>query len=93
MSFLKVKPVLIKSYISEKATDLRGLNKYIFEVERKANKTEVKKVIEKLYNVKVEKINFGILKLKKKRMGQNITQFKPKKKAIVTLKEGNKIEI
>ncbi|HOK17490.1 MAG TPA: 50S ribosomal protein L23 [Candidatus Paceibacterota bacterium] len=90
---MKVKPVLIKPYISEKATFLKGLNKYIFEVEKKANKIEVKKIIEKLYNVKVEKVNFVILKLKKKRMGRNITQFKPKKKAIVTLKEGYKIEM
>ncbi len=93
INFLKVKPVLIKPYISEKATFLKGLNKYIFEVEKKANKIEVKKIIEKLYNVKVEKVNFVILKLKKKRMGRNITQFKPKKKAIVTLKEGYKIEM
>lgn len=93
ISFMKVKPVLIKPYLSEKASNLTSLNKYVFEVEKGVNKTEVKKFIEKFYNVKVEKVNFVVLKIKKKRMGRNITQFKPKKKAIVTLKEGYKIEI
>lgn len=93
INFLKVKPILVKPYISEKATDLKSLNKYLFEVGKEINKIEVKKFIEKLYNVKVEKVNFVIIKGKKKKIGRNITRFQPRKKAIVTLKEGYKIEI
>ncbi len=85
--------VFIKPYLSEKSTDLKELNQYVFEVEKNLNKIEIKKAIEKFYKVKVEKVNLTLKKGKKKRFGRKISRFKPKKKAVVTLKEGEKIEI
>ena len=68
-------------------------NKYTFSVDKRANKIQIKKAIEELFNVKVEKVNKMNTAPKKKRVGQ-YTGFKPViTKAIVKLAEGDKIEI
>jgi len=89
---------LIKSsHITEKATDLSSLNKYVFKVSFDANKTEIKKAIEKMYNVKVEKVNIIHIPGKKRRLGRIEGWRKGLKrgfkKAIVTLRKGDKIEV
>jgi len=71
-----------KPLISEKATDLGRENKYVFMVDKRANKKQVKELIEEIYEVNVVKTN--IIRIKKKGDGY--------KKAIVTLKEGDKID-
>ena len=79
--------------ISEKETFLEEKGKYVFKVLKRANKTEIKKAVEDLYKVKVEKVNIINTKRKKRRLGR-VEGFKPGyKKAIVSLKEGDKIEI
>lgn len=88
-----ISKILIKPLITEKATDLGVENKYIFEVNRNANKIEIKKVIEGLYNVKPLKINIIKNKGKKIRYGKTEGILKNTKKAIITLKEGDKIDI
>jgi len=76
--------LLIKNpVISEKATELAAINKYAFMVDPRVNKKQVKELIEEIYGVKVIKTN--IIRVKKK--GNNY------KKAIVTLKEGESIDI
>jgi len=92
VSYLNFKPILVKPYLSEKATNLKNLNKYIFEVLKSANKVEAKKAIEKFYNVKVEKVNMIRFKAKTKKLGRKVSRFSDRKKVIVTLKEGEKIE-
>ncbi len=78
--------------ITEKNTLLREQNKYVFEVDRRSNKTEIRKAVESLFNVKVETINTMIVKGKKKRMGR-FSGYRPNwKKAIVKLAEGQTIE-
>lgn len=89
----EIKPIILKPHISEKSTALQALNKYIFEVDSKANKSEIKKAIERNYKVKVEKVNIIKSRRKSKRIGRNVSYFKARKKAIVTLKQGYKIEI
>ena len=89
---------VIKSpHITEKAGFLNEQNKYVFKVTSKANKIEVKKAIEILYKVKVEKVNIIHLAPKKRRLGRHEGWRgglkKGFKKAVVTLKEGEKIEI
>ncbi|MCD6528638.1 50S ribosomal protein L23 [bacterium] len=89
---------LIKSpHITEKATDLSSLNKYVFKVSFNANKTEIKKAIEKMYNVKVEKVNIIHIPGKKRRLGRIEGWRKGLKrgfkKAIVSLRKGDKIEV
>ena len=80
--------------ITERSTDLQTENKYVFIVDKKANKFQIKEAIESLYRVSVVKVNVVNLPKKKKRYRFNIEGFKSGyKKAIVKLKEGEKIAI
>lgn len=88
--------ILIRPLITEKLSAMNEAGKYAFEVNKKANKVEIKKEIEKLYNVSVEKISTlrtnGKLKSRYTKSGA-VTGRKPSiKKAIVTLKEGEMID-
>lgn len=84
---------LIKPHLTEKTSFLSGQNKYVFWVRKKANKIEIKKAIEKLYRVNVVDVNILNPKPKKIRLGR-ISGLRPAyKKAIITLMEGQKIEI
>jgi large subunit ribosomal protein L23 len=85
---------VIKTLIrTEKGTFLEPERKYLFEVARNSNKIEIKKAIEEIYKVKVQDVNTSIVsgKLKRVRQQQGITA--SWKKAVVTLKEGQKIEV
>ncbi|RKY89904.1 50S ribosomal protein L23 [candidate division KSB1 bacterium] len=68
-------------------------NKYGFEVDPRANKIDIAKRIEERFEVKVEKVNVMNVKGKLKRMGRFQGRRKKRKKAIVTLKKGYKIEL
>lgn len=85
--------VLKSPHISEKATALSEQNQYTFKVWPKAKKTEIKRAIEELY--KVEVIGTKIIKVpsKRKRVGRTMGIKKGYKKAIVIVKQGQKIEI
>lgn len=87
------KSVLKRSWVSEKAADLGQNNKYVFLVEVTANKNEVKKEISRRYDVRVESVNTIRMQGKRKRFGNRFGRRPRFKKAIVTLKEGQKIEI
>jgi large subunit ribosomal protein L23 len=79
--------------ITDKATRLLENNQYSFIVDRYSNKVTIKAAIEYLFNVKVIKINTCHLPRKKKRVGK-YTGWKPQyKKAIVTLSEGDMINL
>lgn len=82
-----------QAWITEKAGDLSGLGKYVFIIDRKANKRETKKAIESIYSVKVENVNIINMKGKSKRLGRSTGKTSGFKKAIVTLKKGQKIDI
>lgn len=84
---------IIKPIISEKSTFLEEENKYVFQVANNANKIEVKKAIEDIYGVKVEKVNIINKKRKKRRLGRYEGYRPGYKKAIVKLKQGSKIEL
>jgi len=78
--------------ITEKNTTLRtAQNKYVFEVVNKSTKPEIKKAIEKLFNVKVLSVNTMVVKGKFKRMGKHAGYQSDWKKAIVRLAEGQTI--
>lgn len=89
---LSLHDVLIRPIITEKALFLREQRKYVFEVNPLANKNLVKEAVEKLFNVKVEKVNIMNMKPKPKRRGWFEGRTKEWKKAIVTLKEGYTIK-
>lgn len=71
---------------------LREENKYVFEVEKKANKAQIKKAVEVLFDVNVETVNTMIVKGKKKRMGRYVGYRPDWKKAIVKISEGQTID-
>lgn len=79
--------------ITEKSQNAMQNGQYTFEVDPKANKTEIKTAIEKLFNVKVVKISTINEKPKKKRVGRYTGLTNRSKKAIVTLAEGQTIEL
>ena len=82
-----------KPVITEKSTANAQFNKYIFEVRNDANKINIKKTIEDIYKVKVQKLNSLNVKSKPKVfMGQRGTRSELKR-IIVTLKEGNTIDM
>jgi large subunit ribosomal protein L23 len=86
--------VLVRPLITEKATRLHGDNKYAFEVQAHANKTQVKDAIEKGFNVKVTAVNVMIMKGKPFRArGNRMNHRNNWKKAVVTLAPDNKLEI
>lgn len=84
--------VLRRPLITEKNTALQAQNKYVFEVADGANKPLVKQAVEKAFKVKVTAVNVVIVPGKTRRVGRRLTQTQPWKKAIVTLKPGDKIE-
>ena len=79
--------------ITDKATRLLENNQYSFVVDRYSDKIEIKEAIENLFDVKVIKINTCRLPRKKKRVGQYIGWKPQYKKAIVTLSEGDVINL
>ncbi len=82
--------IIKRPVITEHSADLMMDKKYTFEVDPKANKTEIKQAVEEVFGVKVVKVNTLNLKGKFKRMGQ-YGGFRPdRKKAIVQLSEDSK---
>ena len=85
--------VLIRPIITEKTTLLMQENKYTFQVPLTANKVEIRKAVESIFNVKVEKVATIRVLGKTKRMGRTMGKRSDYKKAIVTLKVGESIEL
>ena len=79
--------------ITEKGTDLSALGKYLFLVDKKATKNEIKKIVEKEYKVKVTKVNVMNTKPKPRRLGRSQGHRPGYKKAIVTLAKDQKIDV
>ena len=85
--------IIIRPIVSERSYDLMEQNKYTFEVARGAYKYLIKDAIEELFSVKVESVNTINVKPKKKRVRYIAGYTRQWKKAVVTLKEGETIEI
>ena len=90
---INVYEVLRRPIITEKNTMLLPLNKYTFEVAMGANKHQIKEAVEKAFKVKVTAVNVMTVPGKMRRFGRRQGMTPEWKKAVVTLKEGNKIEI
>lgn len=92
-----INTILIKPIVTEKSQDLANKGKYVFIVNKKANKVEIGKAIERYYNVTVTDVNTSIVPSKAvTRSGRSGVMRGAKsayKKAIVTLEEGNSIDI
>ena len=84
--------IIKKPLTTEKSTNIQQFNQYTFIVAKDSNANEIKNAIEKIFKVKVSKINTQINRGKLKSFKGNIGFRKDTKKAIVTLKEGNTID-
>lgn len=84
--------ILKAPVITEKSQALASENVYVFKVDSKANKTQIKQVVEKKFGVKVKSINTLNVVTKKKRVGKYSGRTNAYKKAYVKLMEGSKIE-
>jgi large subunit ribosomal protein L23 len=85
--------VLKRPQVTEKATDLTKQNQYVFRVFSDANKKDIKKTIEDLYGVDVVKVQVIQVPPKQRRLGRTEGWRKAYKKAVVRIKEGQKIEL
>lgn len=83
--------IIIAPVITEKSTILEQEGKYVFKVDTKANKVQIKQAIEKIFNVKVESVNTMNSHPKKKRVGKYTGMTNKYKKAIVKLAKGSTI--
>jgi large subunit ribosomal protein L23 len=95
---MKPSDVLIKPVLSEKANkQAEKANRYTFVVDRKANKLEIKKAVEQFYGVQVEAVNTSVvpskLKAKYTKAGFIVGRKPAKKKATVTVAEGETIDV
>lgn len=85
--------VIIRPLITEKSNDLMAEGKYTFEVDRRANKTQIRQAVEALFNVKVRKVNTMRVPGKLRRRGRFVGRTPERKKAIVTVAPGHEIKI
>ena len=85
--------VIIRPIITEHSYDMMEKNTYTFEVAKDSNKVEIAQAVEAIFNVKVVKVNTLNVKPKPKRGRYQLGQTRTWKKAMVTLKEGDTIEL
>jgi large subunit ribosomal protein L23 len=85
--------VIHRPIVTEKSNiQKEEFNKFVFEVDTNANKIEIKNAVQRLFNVKVINVNISGFKGKKKRLGRTVGKRSDWKKAVITLKPGDKIE-
>lgn len=89
---MDARDIIKRPVITERSADLMAEDKYTFDVDVRANKTQVKHAVEEIFDVKVDKVSIMNVKPKKKRMGRYEGYTNRRRKAIVKLKEGT-IEI
>ncbi|KQL52124.1 50S ribosomal protein L23 [Heyndrickxia shackletonii] len=82
--------IIKRPVITEQSTDVMADKKYTFEVDVRANKTQVKDAVEEIFGVKVAKVNVMNYKGKFKRMGKHAGYTNKRRKAIVTLTPDSK---
>ena len=85
--------VVLRPMITEKGTILQETGKYVFQVTPKATKGDIKQAIEGTFGVKVMDVNVARIRGKSKRFGPKFKKMPDIKKAIVTLKPGDRIQI
>lgn len=90
---LKHQDVVLRPIVTERTMEQQALGKYTFQVHPKANKVQVRKAVEELFKVRVEKVNAIKVRGKTRRFGRVVGKTADWKKVIVTLKPGDKIII
>ena len=90
---MNINRVLVKPTITEKSTILQESGKYTFQIAPRANKVEVKEAVEKSFDVTVLDVNITKLHGKRKRYGPRVSKQPDIKKAVITLKSGDRINL
>ena len=90
---MEARDILIKPLITERGTDLMQDNKFVFVVDKRANKIQIAQAVKEVFNVTVEAVNTMNVKGKTKRRGRTVGKTNSYKKAIVKLAEGQTIEL
>jgi large subunit ribosomal protein L23 len=85
--------VLRRPILTEKSMLMSDDNKYVFEVDGRANKKQIKEAVEKAFDVSVAKVAVVTMQGKTRRWGRKVTKTSPWKKAIVTLVAGDTIQL
>ena len=90
---MNVYQVLRRPILTEKSDYQRDDNQYVFEVDRQANKLQIKEAVEIIFDVQVLKVNTMVMKPKRRRLGRKLVQARPAwKRAVVTLAPGERIQ-
>ena len=87
---MEARDIIIRPIITEKSMGVVADKKYTFEVAKDADKTQIKKAVEEIFEVKVKKVNTLNKRGKNKRQGRSVGRTKSWKKAVVTLTEDSK---
>lgn len=90
---MEARDVIIRPLITEKSYRLAEQNKYCFEVDKRAKKPQIGMAVAEIFEVTVEAVNTVSMRGKSKRRGKVISKPRDWKKAIVTLREGDRIEV
>jgi large subunit ribosomal protein L23 len=90
---LEAREVIRRPILTEKSMRGTETGKYTFEVAPGANKLTVKAAVERLFNVRVTKVNVVNIPGRRKRRGQHVYEAAGRRKAIVTLRSGDKIDL
>ena len=90
---MNIYQVLKRPILTEKSDYQRDDNQYVFEVDRQANKLQIKEAVETIFDVEVLKVNTMVMKPKRRRLGRKVLQTRPAwKRAVVTLAPGERIQ-
>ena len=90
---MNIYQVLKRPIMTEKSDYQRDDNQYVFEVDRRANKVQIKEAVEVVFDVEVEAVNTMIMKPKRRRLGRRlVTTRSAWKRAVVTLAPGERIQ-
>jgi large subunit ribosomal protein L23 len=90
---MNIYEVLKRPILTEKTDYQRDENQYVFEVDRQANKLQIKQAVETLFEVKVQSVNTMVIKPKWRRLGRKVIVTHPAwKRAVVTLAPGERIQ-
>jgi large subunit ribosomal protein L23 len=89
---VKTYEIIKRPLVTEKSTAQQAVNQYCFAVDPRATKYDVKNAVSTIFKVKVEKVHTLQMPQKFKRVGRNMGRTSAWKKAIVTLREGDRIE-
>jgi large subunit ribosomal protein L23 len=91
---MQLENIIARPIVTEKSSAMKAeANKVVFNVDRHANKIEIRQAVEKLFSVKVVEVNTMVFRGKQKRVGRSVGRKQNWKKAVVTLAQGTDLDV